>query len=640
MNVKFLSNKDGSMLSELRCLIGGASLVRVVMGFVRVSGINLLGEDFRRLCAGEREGELRVIVGSVPTQLSQEAFDVLGGHVKICPRETGGRLLHAKTWVIEKDGQRYVVVGSGNLTAGGLRWNFEQGVSFRVEPGSTESVRIDEFVAWFDGVWCGKATTPVRAKLVSETSCSDPDAPESVGLVVLYQPLPADPPRSNPTNESEREVESVVDTFERQTATEPEAYWWELPRLEERLNEAYDTMRDYQQDIIERMDGCFVAEGSDRAILELPTGSGKTRIAVWWLMKHFVLRGKSVCWIAETKELLDQARCEFEFYLDDGITSYYGKDKDAAGRVVLMSRQSLAQSHVEYRRPAGRRNRRRRHLYNPVDMSRFGAVCYDETHRALADKTWEILSRFQGKFLGLTATAFRASGDRAELLAQMGARAVLREDNGGIYDLQRLAEYVSLPRWEFLERSVSFPSSKIDRKYFPAGDGDFEQEVLDEVSHNWEWNKAICDHWSARSEIYGSTLIFASNIEHADALASDLAGRIGQDAVASLNYKTDRAARLEIMRRFRDGSLRVLVNVGICAEGVDFPELRTVVLARPTMSKRLYCQMIGRGTRKTLTKDSFVVLDCVGGSLIADFNETLGLAEQVEAEYNQLRPPT
>jgi DNA repair protein RadD len=102
-----------------------------------------------------------------------------------------------------------------------------------------------------------------------------------------------------------------------------------------------------------------------------------------------------------------------------------------------------------------------------------------------------------------------------------------------------------------------------------------------------------------------SILVFTRFIEEAEALAKALGGK-----AAVVTGDTPANERERILRVFKGGGIKVVTNVGVLTTGFDFPELDTVVLARPTMSLALYYQMVGRAIRPSAGKVGWVVDIC------------------------------
>jgi DNA repair protein RadD len=103
-----------------------------------------------------------------------------------------------------------------------------------------------------------------------------------------------------------------------------------------------------------------------------------------------------------------------------------------------------------------------------------------------------------------------------------------------------------------------------------------------------------------------SCLVFVRAVEEARELASIT------PFSAYLHAETEKKERAQIIKAFKSGSIKTVYNVGILTTGFDYPELDTIILARPTMSLALYVQMIGRGIRIAEGKEHVSVLDMCG----------------------------
>lgn len=99
-------------------------------------------------------------------------------------------------------------------------------------------------------------------------------------------------------------------------------------------------------------------------------------------------------------------------------------------------------------------------------------------------------------------------------------------------------------------------------------------------------------------------LVFTKNIAQAEALTAAIPN------CACVTGDTKKKDRELILKRFKEGDIKVLSNVGVLTTGFDYPELDTVVIARPTMSLAMYYQIIGRGTRPFPGKDFWLVDLC------------------------------
>lgn len=106
-----------------------------------------------------------------------------------------------------------------------------------------------------------------------------------------------------------------------------------------------------------------------------------------------------------------------------------------------------------------------------------------------------------------------------------------------------------------------------------------------------------------------SILVFTPFVENAAKIASFLPG-----VCAIVSGETPKAERAKMLSDFKAGRIKVIANTGVLTTGFDFPELDTVILARPTKSMSLYYQMVGRVLRPHASKKTAYVLDMVGVS--------------------------
>ena len=110
------------------------------------------------------------------------------------------------------------------------------------------------------------------------------------------------------------------------------------------------------------------------------------------------------------------------------------------------------------------------------------------------------------------------------------------------------------------------------------------------------------------------TVVFTAGVEQAHALAGVIGTHVGHDRVGVVDGKTPREERRRVLGAYQDGSIQFMVNVGVLTEGFDAPATACIAMARPTKSRGLYAQMIGRGTRIAEGKADCLVLDFVGNS--------------------------
>lgn len=352
---------------------------------------------------------------------------------------------------------------------------------------------------------------------------------------------------------------------------------------------------DYQQEAVEKLRRFYLEQENTSGLLVMPTGSGKTRTAVYFLVKEMVSRGYQVLWLAHRHLLLDQAA--ENFYQFAGL-SKIEKPNIRDYRVSCISGEHLKMSQIDSHEivvasiASVSRNYKQlqRILKNKV------IVVIDECHHAFA-KTYQDTIRFVQKHrkctkvLGLTATPIRANDRDSKVLMNLF-------DNNIVF---------SVPMSTLIKKQI-LADPHFSRKYT---DQSFESEITEDeaqwicryyelpetlvnrIAISAQRNKIIIDDYLKNKEAYGKTLIFAMNVLHCRLLAEDLKTH-GVRCGCVFSGQENNSG---IINDFKEGKLQVLINVNIMTEGTDVPGIQTVILTRPTQSEGLLVQMIGRGMR-------------------------------------------
>lgn len=346
------------------------------------------------------------------------------------------------------------------------------------------------------------------------------------------------------------------------------------------------------------------AAGIMTNLIVLATGCGKTvvfshianerheqgRVMVIAHRSELVMQAarklESITNIMPAIEMGDQRSDEF---------NYYGKPPIVVGSVQTLSAKKC----------------KRLQRFNPHE---FSTLVIDECHHATADTWSSVISHFKQNpkclILGVTATADRADG----------------ENLGGLFET--LAYEYSLvdaidDRYlvPILSRTVEIDGLDLSRARTTAGDlnqGDLEacmilEKPLHGIAHAvLEVTTGIpvgsLAPLSESKDIKAEfdrlrngkkpmrTLVFATSVLHAQRL-SEIFNRWMPNCSEAIDGKMTAETRKDTLRRFADNSFQILVNCMIATEGFDAPFIECVAIARPTKSRSLYCQMVGRGTR-------------------------------------------
>ena len=142
-----------------------------------------------------------------------------------------------------------------------------------------------------------------------------------------------------------------------------------------------------------------------------------------------------------------------------------------------------------------------------------------------------------------------------------------------------------------------------------AAAGDFQTKDLSRAVNTQQTNNITVRAWLSCAENRKSTLVFCVDIAHLSGLTEEFR-KCGIDA-RSITGDTAKVMRSERLDAFRNGEYPVLLNCGVFTEGTDIPNIDCVLLARPTRSRNLLVQMIGRGMRLHSGKANCHVIDMV-----------------------------
>jgi superfamily II DNA or RNA helicase len=335
-------------------------------------------------------------------------------------------------------------------------------------------------------------------------------------------------------------------------------------------------LRPYQEEAIEAIRNRF-SVGDRSTLLILPTGMGKT-VTFGNVARRTVAKGGRVLILAHRGELIDQAVNTL-----DRIGIECGVEKaDAYARasfdpsvvvatVQTMQRDRLASWAPDY----------------------FRMIITDEAHHATAKSYGSIYRHFHAaRHLGVTATADRADEDNlGDVFESVAYEATL-------YD----AMTASAPGPYLCRLKVVQCDVQIDLTDIRTTGGDFNAADLEERIAPLVEILAN----ATRQEIGDRpTLLFTPDVGSATAFATALTS-LGIQADWVSGDSADRAYKIA---KFKDGETQVLCNCALLTEGFDAPRTAAIVLARPTKSRSLYAQMVGRGTRLSPGKTDCLVID-------------------------------
>ena len=328
----------------------------------------------------------------------------------------------------------------------------------------------------------------------------------------------------------------------------------------------------------------------ERFIIQMPTGSGKTRTAMEIISNFINGQNRQVLWLADREELCTQAIKSFNDVWEHlGHSSIPVYRFWSGAKFDHFEKQSFIVSTYS----------KLRH----VDLSILAPdlIICDEAHNAIATtykKTLEKLIGKETRIMGLTATPIRGinSPENNELTDFFLGNILsfdIGDDDNVIDHLQKNG-YLSYCKTYTVDSNVRF---RINKEILDliSNDKDLPDTFLREIANNNQRNIRISELLIELGKRGMKTLYFAPTI-HQSKLMCALLIDSGYDA-AHVDYKTPHSYRHSVVEKFRNNEIKILCNNELFSIGFDDPKIDAVVIGRPTTSIVLHTQMIGRGMR-------------------------------------------
>lgn len=415
-----------------------------------------------------------------------------------------------------------------------------------------------------------------------------------------------------------------------------------------------DELHDYQQVVSHRLADLLRGVGPRRGIVSLPTGAGKTRVAVQTVIQSIrdgsldgLAHGASfsgpILWLADGEELCEQAidawsylwralgRQDTQLILSRFWANYEMEEESAGVQVVVATWQKILLRAVGNQSYAW--------------LAEAPVVIIDEAHGAYTPSYTKILewlgrgTRQRDKpLIGLTATPFRGRRDSVEterLLARFDDNQLDEGVFGDEHPQVRLQRDRVLARahLEILD-GVSIDLSMRELDEFRSM-GWLSKSAEIRLGRDEDRTRTIVDSVLSRPESW-QIVIFAASVENAQTLATllTLHGR----PAASIDQDTSPEDRRVAIERFKSGDLKVLTNYAVLSQGFDAPKTDAVYITRPTSSEVRYQQMVGRGLRGPKNGGTEEVLIVNMLDNIVEFGDSIvyqSLKDVTEAENDQ-----
>ncbi|KAF1993421.1 P-loop containing nucleoside triphosphate hydrolase protein, partial [Amniculicola lignicola CBS 123094] len=353
-------------------------------------------------------------------------------------------------------------------------------------------------------------------------------------------------------------------------------------------------LREYQEECIQSVLS-YLEKGHKRLGISLATGSGKTVI-----FTHLIDRIPSVgdasqaLILAHRRELVEQAarHCTLA-YPDKHVDIEMGNHQaSGAADITVASIQSIM---------SGDR-------VSKFDPARYKLVLVDEAHHIVSQQYLDLLEHFGLRhpadwtavsapvLVGVSATFSRFDGRK---LGSVIDHIVYHRDYVDMIEENWLSDVI------FTTVEIKADLTAIR----PGANGDFQTGALSKAINTDATNEIAVRSWMAKAKERKSTLVFCVDLSH----VSNLTAKFRQYGIAAqfVTGDTPKKTRSARVDAFRNGEFPVLLNCGVFTEGTDIPNIDCVLLARPTKSRNLLVQMIGRGMRLHKGKENCHIIDLV-----------------------------
>ncbi|MEV8041871.1 DUF3427 domain-containing protein [Arthrobacter sp. NPDC080082] len=344
----------------------------------------------------------------------------------------------------------------------------------------------------------------------------------------------------------------------------------------------------HQEEMLEDLEAERL-KGFNHNLLVAATGTGKTVIAALDYKRLCKAAGKTLklLFVAHRQEILKQAMRTYRDVMQDGAFGelYVGEHKPGQWKHIFASVQSLSSLGIEQLAP---------------DF--FDVVVIDEFHHAMAPTYRRLLDHLQPQqLLGLTATPER--GDGVDVAQQF-------------FDGRTASE---LRLWDALDADLLVPfhyfgvSDDVDLSRLEWKRGNYDTAQLSSLYTGNDARAAkvireLRDKVTSTEQM--RAIGFCVSVQHAHYMA-EVFNRTGIASVA-VDGSTDDAERAAALNRLAAREINCIFAVDLFNEGLDLPQVDTILMLRPTQSATIFLQQLGRGLRRAEDKAVLTVLDFIG----------------------------
>lgn len=331
----------------------------------------------------------------------------------------------------------------------------------------------------------------------------------------------------------------------------------------------------------------------NKALIVLPSGVGKTILSAV-LTKN--VKGR-VLFLVHRNEILDQA-----------VKEYVKVNPEIANQIGILS-QTRKHFNKKYTFSMIQTLSRKKTLqkFNPKD---FEIIILDEYHHSASPTYKRVIDYFKPKkFYGLTATPHRLDGK--DIMKDVNNNVAFKMELNEAIDQELVCPFIYYGMWD----NIDYSDIKYDHKRYT--ERDLDKKLL--VSKR---DEAIVREF--KKKLSGRKSIgFCCSVNHVERCVR-VFNKAGIRSIG-ITHKQPSIARKKIMEDFKIGKYQIIFTRDIFNEGVDFPQVEGLLFLRPTFSKTIFLQQLGRGLRKNKGKKNVKILDFIGNYVNAyQIQEWLG----------------
>ncbi|MFD2043088.1 DUF3427 domain-containing protein [Ornithinibacillus salinisoli] len=345
----------------------------------------------------------------------------------------------------------------------------------------------------------------------------------------------------------------------------------------------------YQKEMLENLKAEREIFGRYKNLLVAATGVGKTVISAFDFRRFYQQNGNRarLLFVAHREEILKQSRDTFRAILGD-----FNFGDMLVGGNVPQSMDHLFVSIQSFNSTK---------LYEKITSNYYDFIIVDEFHHAAADSYQRLLGHFKpGILLGLTATPERMDG-----------KDVLSYFDGQIASEMRLTEAINrklLSPFQYFCVSDTVDLSQLKWRGKGYDLKELENVYTNDKIRSNQIINSLYKYVTDIEEVKG--LAFCAGVEHAKYMAEYFNER--NIPSIALSGDTDKEIRKSAKSKLVNGELTFIFVADLYNEGVDIPDVNTILFLRPTESLTVFLQQLGRGLRLTEEKECLTVLDFVG----------------------------